>query len=763
MIRLKIEDRQRRRRKLLPHQRQFLPVAGSGEPGCELREARIMADGEQCRDPVRGLPQNLEQLVDSRKINRILDQMRDMAWKRRERLIERLLGATRIGGDGEARNNARIAQELSHPPGILNSSAGERTFAIAAGRMPVGLAMAQEQETTHAASLSRRRRAATDGAAPNAGCDETTRLFTLKAAPCKLLAAALPKVFPMRKSLAARVVMALCLAGFAAPSPGAGDGPLTLDNIVLTLGAATYSIPHMEIDGASLPPTALAALLRDGDADVPARLARISARRIAVPAMSRESRTNERVERAAYRKLIFENVVSGRAATVRGDGGEETIESAKGVQRVSWGASTAKGVDLAALARLTLATRSDAHEPLKPLVDEEIVESSRLEDAGANLVVTTGRLRMQGVRGRPLQTPARALINRLEKLDPSKPEDDAAAMRDLLDALLSFEAASIDIDDVVAAGNGEPAGKPFTAKFAHAGMRKVAGAGAGEIGVDDFSLAASDGSLLSIKRLALSKAQFAPLLQGGAYPKLARVEMRGLAADIPDPKTSETSRLKFRVENASANFGNFLEATPTKFSGRLDKFIIDLAARGETPATAHFLALGYRELAFSGFAAGEWREKTSEAELDPVVVDATNMGVAHLTALFGNVSRAAFSSSPVISSAATLVTSVKSIDLTLEGGGLVDRVLALEAKEQKMSVEKARADYAKAAATAINALGGAGANAKRIADAVSAYIEKPKRLHLRFVAPKGVNAIDVLARKPSDILESLEVEASADR
>ena len=111
-----------------------------------------------------------------------------------------------------------------------------------------------------------------------------------------------------------------------------------------------------------------------------------------------------------------------------------------------------------------------------------------------------------------------------------------------------------------------------------------------------------------------------------------------------------------------------------------------------------------------------------------------------------------------------LTTSIKSIDLTLEGDGLVDRVLALEAKEQKTSVDKARADYAKAAATAITALGGPGrTNAKRIADAVSAYIEKPKRLHLRFAAPKGVNAIDVLARKPSEILESLEVEASADR
>ena len=47
-------------------------------------------------------------------------------------------------------------------------------------------------------------------------------------------------------------------------------------------------------------------------------------------------------------------------------------------------------------------------------------------------------------------------------------------MRDVLDALQSFEAASIEVDDVVAAGKGEPTGKPFTAKIARAGMRKLA-------------------------------------------------------------------------------------------------------------------------------------------------------------------------------------------------------------------------------------------------------------------------------------------------
>ncbi len=378
-------------------------------------------------------------------------------------------------------------------------------------------------------------------------------------------------------------------------------------------------------------------------------------------------------------------------------------------------------------------------------------------------MVTTGRITLAGVRGRALTAPAGALIERIEKLDPAKPENDAALMRDLLDALVSFEAAAMEVRDIAATGKGEPADKPYTAKIARAGMNKVAGAGAGEIFLDDFSLDASDGGRLSLQRFALNDLQLAPVLKGAAYPKLARVEVKGVVADMPDTKTSETSRIKFRIENASADFGNFIETTPTKFSGRIDRFVVDLASRGETQNTAQFLALGYRELDLSAAAAGEWREKTSEAAFEPVSIDSKDMGAARLSATLANVSSAVFSSSPLISRAAALATSVKSIDLTLEGGGLVDRVLALEAKEEKTTIDKARADYAKSAASAITELGGGGEKAKRIAEAVSAFILKPKRLHLRLTAPKGVNALDALAKKPGEILEGLEVEAVAER
>lgn len=141
----------------------------------------------------------------------------------------------------------------------------------------------------------------------------------------------------MRKFLAIRAAISLSLAALAAGSPRAAEKPLAADNLVFTLGTTIYRIPHVEIEGASLPQAELAGLFFGAEKDIDARIARLSARRIVMPSLSTESRGGPNVERATYRNVVFENVAGGHAATARGDGGEETIEAPNGdIQRISW-------------------------------------------------------------------------------------------------------------------------------------------------------------------------------------------------------------------------------------------------------------------------------------------------------------------------------------------------------------------------------------------------------------------------------------------
>lgn len=565
----------------------------------------------------------------------------------------------------------------------------------------------------------------------------------------------------------AAVAGVLGLAAFAAFSaPGilalAADGGLALDNLTFTLGATTYKIPHLEVEGANLAAADLTALFSGDEKTVDGRLARLTAKRLTIPSLTTERRVGDAIERTAYRDVSAKDVVGGRIAEMRAGMVEQTLEKPDGAgQSFLWSGGVLKGVDLRQIAHVILATRVDSREALKPLIDEESVETLTMTDKNGRLTVKTGRFAVSGVKGRALAAAPAQLLDRLQRLDPNKAEADSMLLKDLIDAVASVDVGAFEIRDIVASGKGEPAGAPYAVKLGRIAAGRLANAAIGNLSLENFALTASDGGRVALERFDLRDARLASLFDA-PFPQFGHIGLTGLSADVPDARL-DSSRMKFSLARAEANFMEYREIAPTKLSARLDQFAIDLAARGEAPSTAQFLALGYRDLDLSAALAGEWREKTQEAVFAPVRVEGKDMGAATLGVTFGNVSSAVFSSMAIVSKAAGLASSLRSVDFTLDGGGLVDRVLALEAKQQKTSPDKARADYAKAAGIAVTAIFGGGDKARKIADAVSAYIMKPKRLTVRLASPGGVNALDALARRPADILEGLEVQAVAER
>ena len=156
-----------------------------------------------------------------------------------------------------------------------------------------------------------------------------------------------------------------------------------------------------------------------------------------------------------------------------------------------------------------------------------------------------------------------------------------------------------------------------------------------------------------------------------------RAEAEGVAADLPD--AGADGRVKFEIGALGADLANYRDGVPTKFAARLDRLKADLAARGESPAAHFFMALGYRDIALSGDIAGVWREDARAFEIERARVDARDMGVVTLQATFGNVGASVFSPSPIVARAAMLTATVTRLEATVEGGGLIDRMLAEEA------------------------------------------------------------------------------------
>lgn len=536
---------------------------------------------------------------------------------------------------------------------------------------------------------------------------------------------------------------------------------VAIDNVVLNIGPTVWRMPHVEIAGSTLPQAELAQLFTGDAAAIDARLAKFSASRAFIPSMSTETHNGGETERTNATGTTLENIVAGRVGLWRATNGESVVTAADGsTNRFAWDVVASKGLDLRQMLRMSLTTRG-ADEKLKPLLDEETVDKARMEDTAQGLVVTTGKLTLAGAKGRPFAFPWRNFSERLAKLDPEK--DDPTILRDVIDVLTSVDVGKIEARDIAATGKGEPLDRPYSIKIGRIGAERVAGGAIGDASLENFSLAASDGGVMTIGRVNLRDAALMPALKEEGWPRLAHIETKHVSGDLPDPKTSEKSRVKFGVDNVEADFMNYVENLPSKFSARIDHALIDLAARGETETTAQFLALGYRTLDLSAQAAGEWREPTKEATIGPILIDGREMGAAHLTLGLGNVTSAVFSSMPIVSKAAMLAVSINTLDLTIEGGELVDRLLALEAKERGVAPEKARADYAKTAGEAVTELAGGGEKAKRIGAAVSAYIMKPGKLHVKLTAPRGASVLEMSTKKPGEIVESAEIEAVAER
>lgn len=560
-----------------------------------------------------------------------------------------------------------------------------------------------------------------------------------------------------------KTTIVILAAAALAPVALRAESDLSLDNLVFTLGATTYRIPRLELKGASLPAAEFSTLFSGDEKAIDARLARLSAKSLVIPSMTSETTSGDETHRILFRDLRAEDIRGGRFGVVRIAAREETDEkSGAATERDVATAAVSKGVDLRQIVHIALAARTDPNEALKPVIDEDSVERYTIEDPRAGLSVTIGPMKATGVKGRAFLAAPWSFFERFERFDPDKPGADPTLIKDFVDALASVEVASLDIRDIAATGKGAPADKPYTVRIGRVFAGKISNAAIGDAALEDFSLVSSDGGKASLKHFGMRDVRVASFVEN-AYPQIGHVEAKGLEADLPDAHLAESSRMKFSLAGVEANFSDFREIAPTKLSAHMDRFVIDLAARGEAPSTAQFLALGYRDLDLSAALAGEWAEKSQEATFAPLRFEGKDMGAATLKVTFGNVSSAIFSSMPIVSKAAALAASVKGVEATVEGGGLIDRLLALEAREQKTSVEKARADYARSASRIVAALAGGGDKANRIADAIGAYIMKPKRLHVRLSSQKGVGALDLLAKSPADILESVDVEATAER
>jgi hypothetical protein len=547
------------------------------------------------------------------------------------------------------------------------------------------------------------------------------------------------------------IALAAVVAGLAARA----DTAAPPGGFAVEIGAMVFSIPRVTVEGGTLTAAELARLADPKDkTPVDERLARVTAKRIVIPEIRGESKAGKRVTRLAYKDVVLEDIANGRIGALRAASLEQSAKGAGGAVEARYANLSAKGVDSRQLAHVLAFARENDKEEAKTIEEEAAIESASFAFPDAGIEIHAGPIAALGLRARALAEPPLAGAP-----EPAATPEQGAVLA--LTALSAMELGAFAARDVVVNGRGAPGEKPYAVKFGRLTLDKIAGAKAREASIEDFALDSADGGHVTLRRLALRGLDFNALLAPGEARtwRLDRAEAEGVAADLPD--AGADGRVRFEIGSLGADFANYREGVPTKFAARLDRLKADLAARGESPAAHFFVALGYRDIALSGDIAGVWREEARAFEIERARVDAKDMGAVMLQASFGNVGASVFSPSPIVSRAAMLTATVTRLEATIEGGGLIDRMLAEEARSSGGDVAKLRADYARDAGGAIEASLDNGDKARRIGEAVTKFLNHRTRLRITLTSPKGVGALDLGLKKPGEILNELEVEAEA--
>lgn len=552
-------------------------------------------------------------------------------------------------------------------------------------------------------------------------------------------------------------LLCFLLAARALPA-SALEKVVAAENLEAQSGATRIDIPKLTLEET---PLTAAELKRLFDPAAPAslaeRLAGFSAARARAGEIRGEGTAGERKRRFLYEDAGLEEVKAGRVGALRIARLAETLEEPGGTIVASYENLLAKGVDLPALARLLAAPRADDQAAAAPIIEAARVEKIALASKDGALSLRAAQFAASDLRLRGFSGATLAALSRPEGPLTGGAQDAALA----LGLIESIEFGALELSDLTLAGQDAPAGKRIV------GARRLVAKGFSggilrEATMEGFGLDSADGGKLAVERLSLDGLDLAHALGGPGLGGLrfARASLAKFSGDTPDPEGG--GRLKFSADSAEIDLGNFREGVPTKAAFRFQGFKIDLAGRGEEAASGKILrALGYAALEFSGSGSAEWREATRELEVSQLRLDSKDMGALTLAAKLSGVDAGVFNPNPLVAGSLLLAAKLDRLEATLEGGGLLERMLANEAKASGTDLAELRAEYADNLAKVVIAELGDDDKARRIADAIERYVANPKRLRIAFAAPKGFGALDLMKSFPQ-ILQELEVEASAE-
>jgi hypothetical protein len=583
----------------------------------------------------------------------------------------------------------------------------------------------------------------------------------------------------MHNSIKTALLASVCFGALASNAAFAA----VAENIVYDLGVFKISIPRIETTGGTLTDAQLKSLLDPrSNTSVAQRLGDFVATSVTAPQINFEI-SGPVSNTVTYRNLKLNNVRAGMIDSMTIDGASGDLKNPQGIDmKATYGAMSAKKLNLALIVRFMTSKRTDANEPLATAYEEFSADGFSLTSPEVDM--NMGKITGSGVKMRPLATPFSEFITMTQSMNTPgakpTPQQQQAIFGMLGDMFQSMEMARMEARDMkikIKQENGEMGfGRIFMSGFAKARLGEVAYEGftmnmpdgnakLGRIGLRDFDFSRTLSTMAdAAKRGDL---EFKDTNPRNLVPTFGQVQISGLDLNVPDKNgqgnSEDGKRILFSLGNAELNAGNHIEGVPTSINVKVQNFAFPIPKNPADERLAPIAQFGVSKIDLSHNFDLAWNEAAREIRLGDYSINLAGLGSVKLSGVIANAPRDLFAGGLPQAQAAAMGLQIKGADLDVQNSGLMQMAIAAQAKQANQTPQQVQQMLVMGAAMGIPAMLGDSPAAKELAGALSKFAGDPKRLRISATAPGGLGFADMaLLGNPVALLGKITLSASAD-
>ena len=548
-------------------------------------------------------------------------------------------------------------------------------------------------------------------------------------------------------------------------SPAAGG--TIADDIVFIDGRTTFHIKHLEIAGSPLSAGDVATMFGGKDAKaLEEQLHKLDAASIVIPEITGDDEATQ--THFSQKQLLLADVHGGRATTGSAAVATFTTHGDQRTVKVTVGATTFRGLDLAQIAHLAAGPRTDDSEAQRSICDDLAMQAFTIQsssiDAGAKdgQPLTIATISEKGLRGRPLSAEAFKLVNTKgteAKDDEAEKKNNALVADDLSH---SFSVDLVQADEFAIAGPlGEDAEGLKSFGLKHLALHDFA---AGRLGEFELDRLVAEGNEKQPGKIALGTASMVNSGVVNGFPSVDKIDLRDIVIDIPvNEKSGPASHLAMTVTHAGYEApGLVIGKLPQKANMSIEHAVFDVPP--DSGAAPMLLAMGYKRLDLSSESVSRYDTAAQTLDLDRVSLSGVGMGTLDVKLGLANVSQSIVSQTDAVQKAAVAAILLKTFDLKLRNDGLIDKAIGFKAAIDGVTLEQERTNIVQLIDTGLVGLGLQGSTkAQNVVAALHKFIADPKTLHIALASKDGLGAGSLsMIDSPQTLLDAVDLQASAD-